>query len=77
MILTQDELRAVRREADAFMDRLSELGCESVRVFVAMQTEGSVTVSETCGRGNFNAQYGQVKRWTVQQENQFDSGDEH
>lgn len=68
MVITEQELERVRQEADRLMDRMMELGCESCRVFISATVPDGSTVSDSCGRGNFNAQLGQTRGWVIQQD---------
>ncbi len=68
MNVSDQEMQAIREQADILLDRMMELGCDACRLFVTASVGGDTTVSETSGRGNFNAQYGQVQRWTLAQD---------
>lgn len=64
-----DEIERLNQLVGEYSSKLAE-HCDSVRIFVTKHGDGSLSnsVSINEGRGNYYAQYGQVKEWVVIQE---------
>ena len=67
MILNAKELLRLEVEASQLVERLSELGADSCRVFYTAPGSDNRTMSNSTGLGNFHAQYGQTAAWVERQ----------
>lgn len=63
MILNEEQVRKVSREARILAERLQELGCDSVAVMVTFPLEDGFTGSRVVRAGNYWAQRGLVQGW--------------
>jgi hypothetical protein len=63
MILTSKEERAMSIEAERFINRLSELGCDSVALLFSWRGASETTESRCIRAGNYWAQRGLMQGW--------------
>lgn len=63
MRLEEKEVQAIGAECDRFADRLVELGCDSVALFITMPIKDGCTEANATRRGNYYAQIGCVQEW--------------
>lgn len=68
MIITDKECEAISAEINRAADRLTELGCDCVRLISTASASRGRTVTFNTGRGNYFAQVGVVGGWLKEQQ---------
>ena len=76
MTLTDQEVMRIEQEIDHIVNKLTELGCDSVSVLTTMRTDGG-TDCRCSFTGNYYARVGLMRQYIDDNSNVPDEGEEY